>query len=534
MNPRHLSKALLSVALFVVGLLAGRVAGAAQCPSCSGQNVSGPGEAISLYAAGCGWSPQDQFVYTTPGATTSFSVTALDKDVYGDPQPCIATPLTYHWTDSQGGSKNAASYDFIPVTKGTYWVMCEVIDPPVPILGDDTTHPVVFWTVYALSVRIKKGAVDITNQTLATIVGRNISLTAEIDPPVYAPSAYQWTIPQKRIKDYQPTLASAAVTNLQGADLNQSSISYYWVDGGDGRNVECGVTVAGLALTGATTFNVQRPATTVTVTHSPVITIGLLGDANRMAYYSANPAQRGIQLVRTPNPPSGVLTWFQRVDSTSSEKKVNAGTVYRATMANVCDGALPIPETLAPPALGMGDSPGILTSDNWSVKKADSFSTFLMFTPADENMIPGIPVPLWKVNWSWSGEGERNFQGDWTLVSSGHTVSAPVDCTTEPEWQGNVGSVAWVSAPVITTSNLEVGSIGQPYSQTLTADGGMSPISWAILVDALPSGLSLTGAVISGTPTSSGTLAFTVGAADSSAPPFNASRRLQIHIEEEP
>ncbi len=68
------------------------------------------------------------------------------------------------------------------------------------------------------------------------------------------------------------------------------------------------------------------------------------------------------------------------------------------------------------------------------------------------------------------------------------------------------------SAPTITTTSLDDGKVGEPYSQSLTVDGD-TPISWTVDVGDLPDGLTLSsGGVISGTPTATGTFNFTVKA----------------------
>jgi len=67
-------------------------------------------------------------------------------------------------------------------------------------------------------------------------------------------------------------------------------------------------------------------------------------------------------------------------------------------------------------------------------------------------------------------------------------------------------------APIITTrSPLSNGLINMPYSTTLTAVGGKEPYSWAVVSNALPSGLTLNSdGVISGTPDVGGTVRFKV------------------------
>ncbi|HIJ86311.1 MAG TPA: S8 family serine peptidase [Desulfuromonadales bacterium] len=75
------------------------------------------------------------------------------------------------------------------------------------------------------------------------------------------------------------------------------------------------------------------------------------------------------------------------------------------------------------------------------------------------------------------------------------------------------------AAPVITTGSLASGIVGTAYSQTITATGGTSPLTWSITSGTLPGGLTLnsTTGVISGTPTAAVTASsITIQATDAS------------------
>jgi hypothetical protein len=74
--------------------------------------------------------------------------------------------------------------------------------------------------------------------------------------------------------------------------------------------------------------------------------------------------------------------------------------------------------------------------------------------------------------------------------------------------------------------------VGTPYSTTLTAVGGKGALTWTLASGALPSGLSLSsGGTISGTPTGSGTFAFTVRVMDSSSPtPQSATQSFTLSV----
>jgi hypothetical protein len=94
-------------------------------------------------------------------------------------------------------------------------------------------------------------------------------------------------------------------------------------------------------------------------------------------------------------------------------------------------------------------------------------------------------------------------------------------------------TIAIAPAPVvIITTSLPDARRRIPYSATLTAGGGRTPLQWSILSDTLPPGLTLdadTG-TISGTPTRTGTWSFTVRVADSAVPPSADTQVLSISV----
>jgi hypothetical protein len=105
----------------------------------------------------------------------------------------------------------------------------------------------------------------------------------------------------------------------------------------------------------------------------------------------------------------------------------------------------------------------------------------------------------------------------------GKTIPAPIVSVAA------FGSTVVLPNPTITTASLPGGSQGAAYSATLAATSGSSPYTWAVSAGALPAGLSLSPAgVITGTPTASGTSAFTVRVTDAAAK--TATRDLSILV----
>jgi hypothetical protein len=72
----------------------------------------------------------------------------------------------------------------------------------------------------------------------------------------------------------------------------------------------------------------------------------------------------------------------------------------------------------------------------------------------------------------------------------------------------------------VTIASFPQGRSGEGYGSSLSAAGGTAPYSWSIAAGALPTGLAIVGAEITGTPTAAGDFPFTLrvdDAADHSA-----------------
>lgn len=91
---------------------------------------------------------------------------------------------------------------------------------------------------------------------------------------------------------------------------------------------------------------------------------------------------------------------------------------------------------------------------------------------------------------------------------------------TATDGNGFTGSRAYtltIASPTLSLSPVSVpgGSIGSPYSQTLSTSGGIASYSYSLIGGALPTGVTLSsGGVLSGTPIVSGTFNFTVRSTD--------------------
>ena len=138
------------------------------------------------------------------------------------------------------------------------------------------------------------------------------------------------------------------------------------------------------------------------------------------------------------------------------------------------------------------------------------------------------------LTWSWSfGDGGtstlQNPQHTYTMPGS-YTVSLTAGNTGGGATKTKVAAITVYSQLSITTAALPQTTVGDLYSQELSASGGLPPYSWSLGSGSLPAGLTLGGSsgVISGTATHSEAAAFTVQVSDATA--SKASKALSIAV----
>ena len=132
----------------------------------------------------------------------------------------------------------------------------------------------------------------------------------------------------------------------------------------------------------------------------------------------------------------------------------------------------------------------------------------------------GTPPYTWRVT---SG----SLPGGLTLASSGNISGTPtaagtftIQVAVSDSQQGSASGSFTIkinpAALVITTTSLPAGTVGTAYTATtLAATGGTPPYTWSVASGALPSGLSISSGVISGTPAAAGSFTFQVTVTDS-------------------
>lgn len=131
----------------------------------------------------------------------------------------------------------------------------------------------------------------------------------------------------------------------------------------------------------------------------------------------------------------------------------------------------------------------------------------------------GVPPYTWDIN-SGSLPTGLALNGSTGGISGTPTTLGTFDFTvTATDSTGKTGfkafSIIITALNIDTTPPLAAGTAGTAYSQSLSASGGTEPYTWSLKAGSLPLGLTLSGNLISGTPTVPGVSVFTIQVRDS-------------------
>ncbi len=116
-----------------------------------------------------------------------------------------------------------------------------------------------------------------------------------------------------------------------------------------------------------------------------------------------------------------------------------------------------------------------------------------------------------------------------TASGSATVLVAVTDAGSPAQTASKTETIVIAPAALTLTNTLPNGTVGVPYSAAIGATGGTMPYTCSI-TGTLPTGLSLTGCTVSGTPTASGSSPIVVKVTDSSSPVQNASQNETIVI----
>lgn len=295
----------------------------------------------------------------------------------------------------------------------------------------------------------------ITNTTQEAIVGQKIDLSIAVTGGG-TPSNHQWSVGGEKVKNYvvnfnNGAATSAVKTDLTGQDLNQSSVQFYWIDGGDGIQVSYTAAINGTPYTASATFNVKEPTVDVTTsTRSSYIYTSGFGQRQELLFgdVALGNLLPGITFTKNnyeaPAGFSGDTVWIQTVVSTYTRTLADGQTTQTASGTGL-DTVFPYSQ-LDPNAQTTNDSPGVclrVCNNQVSISKMQvqlNADMWLMFKPKNlPNGEESIYVPLQKVTWNWAATATRGADFLFTLTDSSNSQNpVGVNTTSFPEWSNIV------------------------------------------------------------------------------------------------
>jgi DNA-binding beta-propeller fold protein YncE len=206
----------------------------------------------------------------------------------------------------------------------------------------------------------------------------------------------------------------------------------------------------------------------------------------------------------------------------------NALNVSSATQSVALSGVATAPTiTLSPSSETLtAGTAGIAYSQTFTASGGISPHTYAM-TITSGSLPSGLTFSGGVLSGTPSAAGSVSF----TIVASDSSTSPGPYSSSSQSYSLTINASPVTITLSPSSETLTAGTVGTAYSQTFTASGGISPHTYAMTITSgsLPSGLTFSGGVLSGTPSATGSVSFTIVASDSSASPGPYSSSSQSY-----
>ena len=145
---------------------------------------------------------------------------------------------------------------------------------------------------------------------------------------------------------------------------------------------------------------------------------------------------------------------------------------------------------------------------------------------------PGLSIDP-SVGFAYIGGFLPTTAGNWRFTVRVQDSSSPAMTVTETLTIAVTSPGGGTPTPrklAITTTSLPLAGTGDYYANPIGVTGGYEPYAISVAGGSLPPGLTLVSGAIQGTPTTTGTYAFTLVVTDGSSPQQRATQRLTIRV----
>ncbi|MDB5329156.1 MAG: cbhB, partial [Phycisphaerales bacterium] len=300
------------------------------------------------------------------------------------------------------------------------------------------------------------------------MVGQRIAVIASAGPAaLFNGSVPTWTVPANTVKGYTTSLHTGRIIQFADADLHQTSMGVYWIDGSfDGTRSALTIIWGGLTRRGD--FIVHKPRSAITTAWTadvPRVQIGKngVGDQNVETVHFGSNNSPGITIggtVTTGTGGGGEIGFIQLSKLDSHFVQVSFSPPFHlvfnklSTDGSFADDGDPDGSGLYNPSKRVGDSAtenvsmedspkSGLSSPRVEVNLFSQFYTTLMYRPSG---VDSIWVPLKIVYWSWNAR-VQNWPSGWKVILTGAGGSTMgTDWNEPPQWEDDIPRILKVGS----------------------------------------------------------------------------------------